>query len=63
MKPSRSELLTLAMVLCEKDENEGICHSCGETQGNVEPDASKYKCDSCGEFAVYGAEETVLLLS
>lgn len=26
-----------------------------------EPDAKKYKCDGCGEKAVYGAQELMML--
>jgi predicted Zn-ribbon and HTH transcriptional regulator len=39
---------------------EGICHNCGYIQGEVEPDARCYKCEECGEFTVYGIEETLI---
>lgn len=39
------------------DDNLGFCTACGDDASNVEPDARKYKCHSCGEFAVFGAEE------
>ena len=42
------------------DRNAGFCTSCGEEAHNVEPDARGYKCESCGEFAVSGAEEIVI---
>lgn len=43
------------------DGNTGICLSCGSTTDGVEPDARKYKCESCGEFSVYGLEEALLM--
>jgi hypothetical protein len=43
----------------------GFCHACGrKAKQNVEPDARAYPCafKSCGQFAVFGAEETLLML-
>ena len=40
--------------------NTGFCIECGEEREGCEPDARKYECDSCGERAVYGAEELML---
>ena len=40
---------------------EGFCVACGNTQGNCEPDARKYVCDSCRMPKVYGAEELVVM--
>ena len=40
-----------------EDSDSGFCIKCGAENGPVEPDARKYQCESCGEFAVYGAEE------
>ena len=37
--------------------NTGICVKCGADQQDCEPDARRYKCESCGERAVYGAQE------
>lgn len=45
----------------EEDGCTGFCIECGEEQGGCEPDARKYRCESCGAFAVYGAEELVLM--
>ena len=42
------------------EESSGCCISCGETAEQVEPDAEKYRCDNCGENAVYGAEELLI---
>jgi Zn finger protein HypA/HybF involved in hydrogenase expression len=39
----------------------GYCLACGETQEGVEPDARRYKCESCGMDKVYGGEELVLM--
>lgn len=39
----------------------GICLACGDEQEGVEPDARKYKCESCGADKVYGAEELLMM--
>lgn len=40
---------------------DGLCISCLEwTNGDVEPDAENYKCDSCGESKVMGAEQAMM---
>lgn len=38
------------------DENIGFCTSCGFEQSCVEPDASGYTCESCGEKTIEGAD-------
>jgi hypothetical protein len=43
--------------------NPGICVSCGEEQEGCEPDARKYRCEACSEFAVYGAEELLFIIT
>lgn len=43
------------------EECEGFCLACGETQSGVEPDARQYRCESCGAWKVYGAEELGLM--
>lgn len=43
-------------------ENPGFCVACGADAEGVEPDARKYPCEHCGENAVYGAEELMLML-
>ncbi len=45
----------------ERDDNEGFCLACGAEAYGVEPDARKYKCESCGKNAVYGAEECLVM--
>jgi predicted RNA-binding Zn-ribbon protein involved in translation (DUF1610 family) len=47
--------------LAQADNNEGLCMACGEIAECVEPDARKYKCESCGEKEVYGAQEAILM--
>lgn len=49
-QPDRSELLEMAMEAVENDEMSGFCLACGEQADEVEPDARKYECDSCGEM-------------
>lgn len=44
------------------DDYLGFCAACGEEAFNVEPDARRYRCESCGARAVYGAEELVLMM-
>ena len=39
---------------------EGWCLACGETMP-AEPDARKYKCESCSAHKVYGAQELALM--
>jgi len=45
-----------------EDDSLGFCTACGEEAYNVEPDARKYECESCGAEKVYGAEELLLML-
>ena len=40
-------------------DNPGFCVACGQEAMGCEPDARRYRCESCGERAVYGAEELV----
>lgn len=39
----------------------GLCWHCGAIAYGVEPDASRYECEECGEKAVYGVEETIVM--
>lgn len=41
-------------------DNPGFCLACGSEADNVEPDARRYTCDTCGADAVYGAEELLI---
>jgi hypothetical protein len=41
---------------------DGLCLSCGEwSSGGVEPDAEDYECEVCGESAVCGTEQALLM--
>ncbi len=44
-----------------EDGTQGFCIACGEIQDGVEPDARGYECDVCGEPAVFGAEELLIM--
>jgi hypothetical protein len=48
------------MAAIESGESLGFCTACGSDQYGVEPDANGYKCESCGEMAVSGAEQLLL---
>lgn len=61
MKMHESITQDRIMEACEQDDNLGFCIACGEEAYGVEPDARKYECESCGEHAVYGAEELLLM--
>ncbi|WP_336801751.1 hypothetical protein [Kaistia sp. MMO-174] len=41
-------------------DNPGLCIACGEEADGCEPDAREYECQSCGEAAVYGADELLM---
>ena len=42
-------------------ENPGFCTCCGEEADGCEPDARDYVCELCGEPAVYGAAELIIM--
>ena len=50
------------VALVERDDNLGLCVNCGDETSGIEPDARRYKCDACGEFTLYGAEEVLLMI-
>lgn len=43
-----------------QDNYIGFCASCGEEHSNCEPDMQKEKCQACGKFEVYGAEQLLI---
>ena len=53
--------LEQVMAAIEADDCLGFCLSCGAEAYNVEPDARKYVCESCGKKQVYGAEELLIM--
>ena len=58
---NKQSLVEQAIELVEEDNNQGICIKCHEVQDCIEPDAEHCKCDSCGEFEVFGAEQIILM--
>jgi hypothetical protein len=67
MPLSNKELVDKAMTAMEENmsslSNLGICHTCGHEQDGCEPDARNYECEECGEHKVFGAEETLMMLT
>jgi DNA-directed RNA polymerase subunit RPC12/RpoP len=55
--------ITLDRILAavQADQYLGFCVNCGTDVSNVEPDARGYKCEACGDMAVYGAEELLFI--
>ncbi len=45
----------------EADDYIGFCVGCGQEAYGVEPDAERYRCESCGQRLVYGAEQLLFL--
>ena len=43
-------------------ENPGFCMACGAEHDHCEPDASGYKCYSCGENKVEGAQNVFMMM-
>ena len=41
-------------------DSTGFCIKCGAEQSGCEPDAQEYECESCGEPAVFGAQELLI---
>jgi DNA-directed RNA polymerase subunit RPC12/RpoP len=48
------------MRACESQDYIGFCVNCGAEHYGVEPDASYYECDDCGERTVFGAQELLI---
>jgi hypothetical protein len=53
--------LKQVMEAIAQDNCTGFCLACGMEQDGCEPDARNYKCHSCGERKVFGAEEIMLM--
>lgn len=45
----------------ESGELVGFCIKCGDEAYNVEPDARRYVCESCGQRGVYGAPQLLIM--
>lgn len=52
------DLEQIESAMCD---NGGFCTACGDEAFGVEPDARNYKCESCGERKVFGAEELLIM--
>lgn len=52
-----------AVIAAAENEEEyiGFCVACGAEAYDVEPDARRYECESCGANKVYGAQEILLM--
>ena len=44
------------------DDGLGLCLHCGQQAADIQADARKYRCETCGTKAVYGADELALML-
>ena len=60
MKMHNSITSERIMAAVETDDCLGFCIECGAEASGVEPDARGYRCESCGERGVYGAEELLM---
>ena len=56
--------VTLAQVMgaLEEEDSRGFCLACGERDFGIEPDGPEHVCESCGQSAVYAAEELFMAL-
>jgi len=62
-KPHESITLERITEAVKSDCYIGFCLLCGEEADGVEPDARRYRCDNCGNCAVFGAEELLLYMA
>ena len=66
MKIHESVTLDKVMMAAQEQmfgtEDMGYCVACGEEAYFVEPDASGYECEACGEHKVYGAPELLFYM-
>jgi hypothetical protein len=44
-------------------DNPGFCLYCGAQNDGCEPDAENYRCESCGTFNVFGAEQLLIMFA
>lgn len=52
----------LEEIMVMMEELSGVCVNCGETHiPQIDPDGRDIHCDVCGELAVYGAEEALIM--
>jgi hypothetical protein len=60
--PSVTEDRILAAVE-RRQSNPGFCLACGDDAYDVEPDARRSVCETCGARQVYSAEELLMRLA
>lgn len=53
--------LDQVMEAVAMDDCRGFCLACGAEAFNVEPDARSYRCETCDERQVFGAEELLFM--
>jgi hypothetical protein len=58
-RPVLSESEAQAMMFDAEDM--GFCVACGQEAYGVEPDARRYRCESCDSDTVYGLEQLILM--
>jgi predicted RNA-binding Zn-ribbon protein involved in translation (DUF1610 family) len=67
MKIHKDVTLDRVMAAVERQRSSldvpGVCIACGAEVGGVEPDAEEYECECCGEEAVYGAEQLLIMMA
>lgn len=57
-----SKIQTTSADYHDANENHGgWCLACKAQASGVEPDAENYRCDECGEFKVFGAEQLLVM--
>jgi hypothetical protein len=61
MKKKKQVRFKLEQIEEAMESQSGFCVKCGAERDCCEPDAREYPCEECGEKAVYGAEELVLM--
>jgi hypothetical protein len=60
-RPLKLPKLDALIAAIEADDNLGFCIVCGGEAYSVEPDGRNLECEGCGEKAVYGAEEMLMM--
>jgi len=58
---AREEAMMLKYSDVARDDNTGFCRKCTNEQGDCEPDAEHYTCESCGAKQVFGAEQLLFM--
>lgn len=55
--------ITVGQYNMHRGEYDGYCARCDDVTnfGDVEPDATNYKCDECGNNTVYGMDLALIL--